>query len=77
LGATLVFLSAWIHVGSIGNVVWPESRQPEDDLCGWSNVAVTGQGVAPAPQGRFYGSEREGFRNAIRPHPLVYLRIIP
>jgi hypothetical protein len=62
-------------VGSIGNGVRPGSRLPEDDLCCWSNTAVTGPGVGPALRGRFYEPEREGFRNAIRPLPLVFLRV--
>ena len=53
----------------------PESRQPEDDLCCWSNAAVTGRSVVLPLQGRFYESEKEGFRNAIRPLPLVFLRL--
>jgi hypothetical protein len=36
---------------------------------------VIGQDVTPALQGRFYDSERDGFRNAIRPLPLVLLRM--
>lgn len=75
LGAALVFLSTWIHVESIGSGVRPGSRLPEDDLCCWSNSAVTGQGLAPALRGQFYEPEREGFRNAIRPLPLVFLRM--
>ena len=36
---------------------------------------MTGQGVGPALRGQFYEPEREGFRNAIRPLPLVFLRM--
>lgn len=75
VGAALVFLSAWIHVGSIGGGARPESRQPQDSLCCWSNAAVIGESLAPALQGRFFEPEREGFRNAIRPLPLLFLRM--
>jgi hypothetical protein len=75
LGVALVLISAWIHVGGIAGGKRPESRQPEDGLCCWSNAAVTGESVAPALQGRFYDTERDGFRNAIRPIPLIFLRM--
>lgn len=75
LGAALVFLSAWVHAGSIGGGARPESRLPEDDLCCWSNSAVIGQSVTPALRGSFYEAERDGFRPAIRPLPLLFLRM--
>jgi len=42
-------------------------RLPEDDLAVWSNPAVTGPSIAGALLGRFYDSQRDGFRPAVRP----------
>jgi Tfp pilus assembly protein PilF len=74
LVAILVFLAAWIHAGSLGGAARPESRQPEDNLVCWSNPAVTSPGLGPALRGWFYDPTNEGFRNAVRPLPLVFLR---
>lgn len=74
LGAVLVFLAAGIHVGSIGGAARPEARQPEDNLVCWSNPAVTGPDLGPALLGRFYDPAKDGFRNVIRPLPLILLR---